>query len=580
MSSAPESRSPLPAGYYLVNFELLLDTVVERYGDLLSAAERAFYVELRALSLAARRLYVRLLGRRGPLVRCDRLRYPEIADVDAAVDELVTTGFADRGEAAPLAAWLALPLRAELAGLWQEAAPESARMVGRRPLRRDELAALLASAPDTAADTEVAAQALAQRIARLVPAVGLRRQAEVTVFRLLFFGNLRQDLSEFVLRDLGVVRFEDVPLDPARRFFPDRAAVDDTLRLRALAYQTVATEEVMAAAEVVLQGGQRGDGAWHPLAQRFADRILLAAGRLAERRGDPAAALRCYAAAEAPPARERSARVRLAASETAAAAELVAAMARAPRDESEVVMAERLATRLARLGVPLPLPAPTAPELRRRRRPARPEDLPLGIPPGDESVETRTLVALAARGEVGFFAENWLWRAIFGLAFWDIVFAPLPAAFHHPFQYGPSDLDEPAFRARRASAIADRLAALAATTDLEARLLAVWDQKFGVANRLVAWADELRPRLALALARLAGDQVAAVCDRLSRDLRRYDVGFPDLFVVDPSGSGFTLYEVKAPGDQLRPEQRAWLRYFAEVGIPARLLRVRNQEVLP
>src|SRR5690606_20423688 len=36
-------------------------------------------------------------------------------------------------------------------------------------------------------------------------------------FRLMFFGNLRQDWSEFVLADLGLLRYETVPLSASCR---------------------------------------------------------------------------------------------------------------------------------------------------------------------------------------------------------------------------------------------------------------------------------------------------------------------------------------------------------------------------
>ncbi len=191
------------------------------------------------------------------------------------------------------------------------------------------------------------------------------------------------------------------------------------------------------------------------------------------------------------------------------------------------------------------------------------------------TVEELALEAFANRGQAGFFSENWLWRGLFGLAFWDVVFAPVAGAFQHPFQYGPLDLSSPDFRKTRAAAVAARLDELAVEARPGARLLAVYDAKQGTANRLVAWHEELRPFFELALARLTGRQLALVCDRMSRDLRRYRVGLPDLFIVDDEvESGFRLYEVKAPGDQLRPEQGSWLDALNDGGIPASVLKVR------
>ncbi|MEX5365315.1 hypothetical protein WCE03_26350, partial [Pseudomonas guariconensis] len=51
--------------------------------------------------------------------------------------------------------------------------------------------------------------------------------------RLLFFGNLHQGWSEFVLADLGVVQYEAVPFESSSRAFQARADVDRYLALHA-----------------------------------------------------------------------------------------------------------------------------------------------------------------------------------------------------------------------------------------------------------------------------------------------------------------------------------------------------------
>src|SRR5690606_39735 len=49
--------------------------------------------------------------------------------------------------------------------------------------------------------------------------------------RLMFFGNLRQDWSTFVLADLGIHRYETVILDDAARGFRCRQDIDDYFNL-------------------------------------------------------------------------------------------------------------------------------------------------------------------------------------------------------------------------------------------------------------------------------------------------------------------------------------------------------------
>ena len=50
-------------------------------------------------------------------------------------------------------------------------------------------------------------------------------------YKLLFFGNLEQDFTEFVLNDLGVTRYEQYPLQPESAFFENRWMVEKTMEL-------------------------------------------------------------------------------------------------------------------------------------------------------------------------------------------------------------------------------------------------------------------------------------------------------------------------------------------------------------
>ena len=110
--SAGASRR-LRIGYYLDNFELLLAETARRYGDLLSEGELRFAARFAELPLDARRLYVRLLTRRGPWFRIDRLAYPEV-DPPRAISALEQSGFAGRAPQEETGTRLALVSTREL----------------------------------------------------------------------------------------------------------------------------------------------------------------------------------------------------------------------------------------------------------------------------------------------------------------------------------------------------------------------------------------------------------------------------------------------------------------------------------
>ena len=552
-ASAPVARA-LPEGYYVDNFEVILETVKERYADLLRDDEAAFLAGFRALPLGAKRLYVRLISRRGPAFRRDRLAYVEIPSLDEALVALEAAGFVDRAAGSEPEEVLGLLLRPELAEVAAELIPDFASTSA----PKQELLGRLIGVVDPAT--------LRRAVDERIDVVRVRGADQVLTFRLLFFGNSSQDWTEFVLRDIGVMRYERYELRRELRRFATRKALDDYLLLKRsrvvieTGLASGAVEEALAAAGALLDSSERLDATVRPRA----DHVFNHVGRFLERRGEPRAALRFYRRAVVPPARERRTRVLARLGRVAEALQLCEAIAAEPRDEGEAVFARKFAHRLRRMrGEPLP-------PLKRRSRPQSRLAL---VKRDDLAVEQAVLEALADAGQDGFFAENWLWKSLFGLAFWDVIFAPVAGAFQHPFQLGPLDLHSPSFRSARADAIDQRLAALRAAARPGPDLMRVYDEKRPIANYLVAWQEDLRPALQLASSRLTGAQLAWVFDRLSRDLRRYRRGFPDLFVLRREAPGFELYEVKAPGDQLRPEQTAWIDYLNEGGIPASILRV-------
>ena len=60
-------QTEIPEDYYLTNFQSLLDFVARQYSDLLNNEELHFLSAFSQLENNARKLYVRLITRKGPL---------------------------------------------------------------------------------------------------------------------------------------------------------------------------------------------------------------------------------------------------------------------------------------------------------------------------------------------------------------------------------------------------------------------------------------------------------------------------------------------------------------------------------
>jgi len=554
----PEPQS-LPEGYYLQNFESVLQDVRSRYPDLLLERERERLEAFLALPLPARRIYVRMLTRKGPWFRQDDLRYSEIPDLAGALDALAGAGFCATAPDDP-ATLEPLLRKAEIEALLDRCAVPRARGLSRAALGQRLREAAL----------PLCGEALA---AALPVACPLERDwARLLCF--LFFGNAEQDLTEFVLADTGRIRFEDYPLDPGGRLFQSRADVDFLLDLGRLreAFQEAAALGDLAALERIT--GTLRDTLPHPgvRQQRRFHGLLNDLGREWERRGQPEWALGCYALSQRPPARERTVRLLAAGGRRAQAAALAAELAEGPWDAGEDVFAGAFLRRQARhdnlaaawvLTHPAPEPLPGL-QLRLPRHPS-------GL------VERAALAAAEAQGWRGMFTENGLWRGLFGLALWEVLFAPVPGAFQHRFQSAPADIGGPGFYGLRREPLERRLEELAGPGAFRRAVLATAARKRGVANAFVDWRALDEGFLEAALAALPEAAGLSVVRAMAHSPRALGHGFPDLFLHRSGPPRCAVWEVKGPGDSLRPEQERWLRHLGQSGIEAQVVRV---EYLP
>jgi hypothetical protein len=548
-------NAPLPPAYYLRDFEAVLQDVRARYGDLLHGEEHAQVQAFLALPEMARRLYVRLLTRKGPWFREDGLDYAEIGPPQEPLRILCERGFCvDRGDTEEL---LPLLVRSELADGLKELGIPCAKAGRREALTQTLL---------EGADPEVLREWLHTRLRPVRP---LHGELWSLLF-FLFFGNGEQDLSSFVLADTGRIVHEAYVVDREHRLFQSRADVDFLLSAASLredfegasaagdhAAMALLTERVLA---MDPHPGVRQQRRYH--------RLLNVMGQAWERLGEGGRALACFGRSGLPPARERMARITAKAGDGEEACRLAERIAGAPLDPGEERFARVFLQRHARK-----VPAAA----RWLERHPHPEPVPERHLELDFQGSVELAVLEAARGEgwEGFFAENVLWNALFGLVFWDVLFAPVPGAFQHRFQAAPLDVGQPGFYARREGLFETRLAEIVEGRTFAERVLETAKVKWGVANAFLAWRHLSLERLQAAATRIPPRVAAEVLRTLARNPRAFGSGFPDLFLFRPEGPEWALWEVKGPGDHLRPEQERWLRCFRQLGGEAWVVWVKR-----
>ncbi len=546
-----DTRVDLTPHYYHDNFERMLQVVEARYADLLSVEEQEVLARIRRLPLNARCLYIRLVSRSGPWFRESKLDYSEITETGEALDALLADGLALEAAQLDIAEAARIFTHAELQAACAGRLP--AGRFARKPDLLDAIEQHLGDANTNALLTYLAAIDT-QRI------VSPLHTGLIERLLLLFFGNRRQTLTEFVLDELGVTRYWPYPMDSTQRLFPNRRALDEYLacaevgdqhRQAMAAKQCEALPELAAQALATEPRSVAARARWERLCNSLA--------RDLERSGELSLAAGLYQRSGRHPSRERRARILERQGDWRAASTLCHSMLADPWCEAEQTAAARILPRVERkLG-------------RAPRRCSRDHfaQLELALPVGEQAVERRVAEHLGNNWQSVHYVENSLMNALFGLAFWEVIFAPLEGVFHNPYQAGPSDMYETTFRHRRASLIAARMQELR-EGDLQALLLDAWDRYNSFQCRWVDWRRIDCELVATAAHCIPRAHLLAIFERLLFDPRENRCGFPDLIAFGNTPGDYCLIEVKGPGDALQDSQKRWLRFFATQGVPAKV----------
>jgi VRR-NUC domain/Fanconi anemia-associated nuclease SAP domain len=529
----------------------------QRYGDLLNETEQGFIERFQQLPLEARALLVRMMGRRGDLFRTAKLRYEEIGCTRTAAGPLIEAGWVDcqplltiaelgrllrrfevqRAFSSAIRPWPCVARKAELL-----ATVEAELLSGREgePLAPRRLTGWWPDAPDV--------------IYRVV----VRRLCDQ--LRLLFFGNFRQDWSEFVLTDLGIFKYERVACDQAARAFQTRQHIDTFNALYVCRQQLDESDDPAAALDLLpapVTDNEWLEGRRRKLQFQIAHRY--------EHQGDLVRALAIYRECSYAGSRLRTVRLLERLGEVGPALKLATLVRERPANEVEAQQLSSMWPRLQR-------------KAGLRCEPARqPQGWPtfqLVLPVVERPGHLEATVArmLSQSDAPVHYVENGLLNSLFGLLFWPAVFAPVAGAFFHEFQAAPADLHAPEFHRRRASVCAQCFEQLESDAYRDT-IYRNFHSKRGVQSPFVFWGLVSEELLGVALSCLPREHLKVCFARILADIRAHRSGLPDLVQFWPAERRYRLIEVKGPGDRLQASQIRWLTFCVKHGIPASVCHV-------
>ncbi len=535
----------LDEDYYLANFRFLIDFVGETYQGLLSDAERSWRSTIVGMPESAQRLYVRLTGRRSTVFRLTKLKYPEIDSIAVSAQTLCTNKLGS--DKAPSALDVLLPAFTK---------PELIKLLGmhdQRRLSRVELEQHIID-NDSAGDIKIL-----QHADSWITIEGLD---EYTVYKLCFFGNCYQDMSEFVLRDLGVFTYEQYRIDKQSRVFQTREQLEAHLQYFDCAVEFDEVDQTDTDALLYVNSTMPENHNNDPHLARRIDRLRNTIARQLERLDEPDQALSLYQCTSRPPSRERQVRLLMKLSRFNEAEKLCENIKAEPIADEEL---QFLDTIKPKLNKKLSLPPPS-------RKKFRPLTTKLNLTCTEDRVE---IVAREFYEQFGncYYVENALINGVMGLFLWDIIFAPVEGVFYNPFQSMPADFYQKEFCEKRTNLITKRFTELDDPLQFSARVWEFYESRNGTMNRLVNWQYLSEELLSLALIRIPVNHWRVLFDRILKDLRNNTSGLPDLILFPEKGS-YELLEIKGPGDAVQKNQRRWMQYFSEHGIPYRVVHIR------
>ena len=614
------TATPTPVDpYYLRHFHLLADAVLARDAALFTDEERRLLQGVRRLPDSARRLLLRLAGRREGWMRRSHVNYPDIPDLEDALGCLEDSGWLERWRGAPDGAGAICETltRAEAAHLLRLAGQSENGDAGRLRVR---CAGLLKADPEHAIEEQLLIwrdhTTPAARLLELDEWLRLSRHTLFRLLNLLFFGNRHQDLSQFIVTEMGLQRFQQTRPEAAGLFSSREEALVllaagerldrlqeelDELRRRLKGWRKGlrmppalsrwGRELLRAAWELATPASLMTRSAASPLSgqaqcRRVRLRALLAGAGLLERLGRPGAAagwqrLALEAGVEGRRRAETWRRLSINLGRSGRVESSSAVCRQALAEDLGPVFRHELSTRLRRAPQ---LREPVAEGRSAPRHPGHQGGRTLlrneaGTP---LPVEELALEMFRAEGWRGLHAENVLLKALVGLAAWELVFAPAPGAFLHRFQAAPLDWGRPGFLERRADPwrrLRERLRRERHRAGIRERL----HSKAGLQNPLVSWshlqdadnAELWRRGLCVLLEALPGRVLAEAAARLLEHPAECGHGLPDLLLWKEDEAGalreWRLVEVKGPGDRLFLAQRLWLDWLLERGLPAGVL---------
>jgi hypothetical protein len=542
----------LPPKYYLEYFNYVLEFVKDKYKDILIEKEWSFLRRYYCLSEDAQCLFIRFSNRKGLFFKTTNLKYQEIENIDTSLQELVKSGFVSELSYENHSKYLntvANLLTKKDLDIFKELKPI-------KNLKKEEIINQF---------TEyISSQDFFKVVIESQSIIKLNFEVELDFIKFLFFGNRYMDMTEFVVRDLGFVQYYKHQNDDlvsrfnSRKEAEDKWFVSDQFEI----FNELKTNNTVYEIWDWFETLNQQSAELCEVAKQSFDNLILKIGAFFERNKSFELALNTYKLCQKAPSRERQVRNLFKLKLIDEAVILCQEITLNPLNADEAIFSKDFLNQVE--GKNKKSKKSTTIFLQDS------ESITISLLYKNK-VELGTIAYYIENGQNAAFSENHLWRSIFGLYFWDIIFDPSLVSFHHPFQRRPSDLHLPQFYEKRKFQISQRLTDYENKESFLGLLWTNYEKNLGIANPFVIWMDEIWDLIRIAVDKIELEQLKKILLLIAQNIVENSRGLPDLFVW--SENSYELVEVKSPTDNLSNQQLFWLRYFQEIGVNSKVLRV-------
>jgi hypothetical protein len=543
-------ENPLPPKYYLSYYEYMLDFIEEKYGKLLSDEEINFIKLFRALPEDARCWFLRFNNRRGLFFKYSGLAYAELSPLKNHIDFLSKQGFIEplnQNHFESIQDILYIFSKEDLFKLFQISIKKTAK--------REEIIESILSHPDLFSFFE--------QVCMTIPVLKVGYKASTDFLQFLFFGNRHMNMTEFVVADLGHVYYPKQELDSlVARFSTRQEALDKW----ALSEQFLVFEDLKSKLKPIeildwFNNLNEEFQKVSEIAQSSWQKLILRIAKHLERSSAFEMALEVYRNTITSPSRERQVRILDKLKHKEEALYLAEEIYQTAQNQDEKNFAQFYIEKSSN----------------KKTKKLTTDALLLGETIQVDSsykyqVEMGALAYFKELGYEGGFSENYTWRMLFGLLFWDIIFDPSKMSFHHPFQRRPSDLHLPDFYLKRKKEIDACLAQITTSEQLLKPIQDTFFKHIGKANPFVVWVDEIYAMVVLMCTELPLKSLKQILLSMAEHIEENTRGFPDLMIWNAQEIQFV--EIKGPKDTLSNQQLYNLRLLERVGINCKVLRLK------